>query len=61
MNQNGLGDKYAPKAPIEEGLTEREQFNSDDELRANTGEATQRPKATDKTVSSDRGAFNEKC
>ena len=43
------------------GLIEKETFDHKEKLRADTGDKTQRPKATDKTIKDERGTFKNKC
>ena len=61
MENLGKGTKYSPATPIDDGLSSRESFEHKTKLREDTGDMTQRPKATDKTISSDRGSFKSKC
>jgi len=56
----GKGNKYKPGEPIQDGLSERANIK-DGPIRAETGEATQRPKSTTETVKSDRGSFKNRC
>jgi len=62
MNKKlGKGDKATISGdPIDLGLSSREGYKHDTKLRADTGEG-QRPKGQDKSVSSDRGTFKDKC
>ncbi len=64
MKGLGKGQKAskAGNQSIDElGLTEQSSIDYKAKLRGETGEAGQRPTATDKSVKSDRGAFKNKC
>lgn len=55
------GDKHKTGTPIDLGLTEQDSFDKGMKLRGETDIKTQRPTATTKKVSSDRGSFTDKC
>lgn len=62
MKKLGKGDKYSIKgSPIDMGLSSQEAHDKQTPLRGETNEMEQRPKATTKKVSSDRGTFPSKC
>ena len=61
MKDLGKGTKYSPPDALSDGLSDRESFSHDGKLRGETSEATQRPTAKTKSMSSDRGTFKDKC
>ena len=61
MKGLGKGDKPGTNSDVDAGLSERSSFDSNMKLRGETGEGTQRPTATTKTVKTDRGSFTDKC
>lgn len=62
MKQPGTGKKHTTSgSSLENGLTSQEGFDHRAPPRRENNEKQQRPVATDKTVSSDRGSFKSKC
>ena len=62
MRKLGKGDKATVGGdPIDLGLSSRDAYKHDQELRGKTDDNTQRPEGRTKSVSSDRGTFKSKC
>ncbi len=62
MKQPGTGKKHTTSgSSLENGLIAQDGFDHRKPPRGENNEEAQRPVATDKTVSSDRGSFKSKC